>query len=127
MVRPGEFEEGIRQLITKTDENYKKILRLIYEENQKLDLFRSYGVDRIFELRFLSLDPKFRGQGIGFHLLNMSQENGIKNGFTVHRIRILFIIFTFNKKYFFLIPTFTDSQSGIHKFFLETKVAKNAV
>lgn len=63
----------------------------MYGESQKLDLFRRYGVDRIFELRILSVDSEFRGQGVARKLIDMSQSLAIKNGFKVINLFSTFI------------------------------------
>lgn len=84
VARPGDIEKGIRQLDKNPDEVFKKIFKLLYGESQKLDLFRRYGVDCIFELRILSVDSKFRGQGVARQLIDESQMIAIKYGFTVN-------------------------------------------
>lgn len=42
-----------------TDENFKKIFKLLYEENLKINLFKQFEVDKIFEIRILSVDSKW--------------------------------------------------------------------
>lgn len=84
MARPGDIERGIKELNKNPDEVFKNIFNLLYGENKKLDLFRRYGVDSIFELRILSVDSKFRGQGVARKLIEESQLIAIKNGLSVH-------------------------------------------
>lgn len=40
------------------DEKFKKIFNLLYDENLKIDLFKTYNVDKIFELRILSVSDR---------------------------------------------------------------------
>lgn len=67
----------------KQDKQFKKIFNLLYGENLKLNLFERFDVDKIFEIRILSVDSKFRGQGIAKKLLLKSQEIAEENGFKV--------------------------------------------
>lgn len=46
VAEPAHFEKSIQLLDTNTDEKFKKIIRLLYEEN-------------------ISVDPIFRGQDVG--------------------------------------------------------------
>lgn len=41
------------------DEKFKKIFNLLYDENLKIDLFKSYNVEKIFELRILSVSDRY--------------------------------------------------------------------
>lgn len=103
MARPGDVENNIRQLAKNPDDKFKKIFHLLYDGNQKLDVFGRYGVDCVFELRILSVDSKFRGQGVARKLIDASQLVAIKNGFTV------FVFFIF---YFSFLHTFFKFQSS---------------
>lgn len=83
IVRPGELERGLAKLAENPDQRFSKIFRLLYEENIKLDLFRRYGTEQIFELRILSVDGRFRGRGIAKQLLKQSQQLAAAEGFRV--------------------------------------------
>lgn len=83
MLSNGDIELAIESLVGKDDEEFKKIFNLLYGENLKLNLFEQFDVDKIFEIRILSVDSKFRGQGIAKQLLLKSQEIAEQNGFKV--------------------------------------------
>lgn len=72
--------EDIQQL---KDEKFKKILSLLYSINSKVNFFKEFDVDELFEVRILSVNPKFRGQGIAKHLLQQSEAIARENGFKV--------------------------------------------
>ncbi|XP_053677367.1 arylalkylamine N-acetyltransferase 1 [Anopheles nili] len=63
------------------DEKFRKIFTLLYEENLKIDLFQQFEVDSIFEIRILSVDSKFRGQGLAKELMRKSEEVARSKGF----------------------------------------------
>lgn len=65
------------------DRSFTRIFQLLYEENLKLDLFRRYRTEQIFELRILSVDGRFRGRGIAKELLLHSERVAAAGGFRV--------------------------------------------
>lgn len=65
------------------DARFIKIFQLLYEENIKLDLFQRYRTAEIFELRILSVDSGYRGQGVAKQLLLHSQKMAADTGYTV--------------------------------------------
>lgn len=65
------------------DEKFKKIIKLLHTANSRVNLFTELDVDAIFEIRILSVNPNFRGQGVAKHLLNKSEETARNNGFKV--------------------------------------------
>lgn len=77
------MERGLAKLANNPDQHFAKIFRLLYEENIKLDLFRRYDTEQIFELRILSVDGRFRGRGIAKHLMQQSQQLAAARGFHV--------------------------------------------
>lgn len=79
--------EDIQQL---KDEKFKKILSLLYSINSKVNFFKEFDVDELFEVRILSVNPKFRGQGIAKHLLQQSEEIARENGFKVTLILLYY-------------------------------------
>uniref|UniRef100_A0A8D8FXE4 aralkylamine N-acetyltransferase n=3 Tax=Culex pipiens TaxID=7175 RepID=A0A8D8FXE4_CULPI len=78
-----DIKHSMDKLNDVTDENFKKIFKLLYEENLKINLFKQFEVDKIFEIRILSVDSKFRGQGLAKKLMNESENIAIENGFQV--------------------------------------------
>lgn len=83
-LRPGDTESSLNTLLANiSDPKFKKIFQLLYSENLKLNLFERYQVDRIFEIRILSVDTEFRGQGLAKKLLQHSERVAIENGFKV--------------------------------------------
>lgn len=63
------------------DEHFKTIFQFLYEQNLEANIFDAYDVDKIFDLRILSVDPKFRGQRLATKLLDKSIEVAKENGF----------------------------------------------
>lgn len=55
------------------DERYKKIFRLLNEHNLRANVFGNFSVERAFEVRMLSVDGRFRGQGIAKELVRRSE------------------------------------------------------
>lgn len=51
--------EAKQKLKQSHDENFKKIFNFLYNENLKIDFFKSLNVDLIFEIRILSVDSKW--------------------------------------------------------------------
>lgn len=80
IVRPGDIEKGLTQLPDTPD---GRIFRLLYEENLKLGLFQRYHTAEIFELRIMSVDGAYRGQGVAQQLLMHSQKLAAVAGHTV--------------------------------------------
>lgn len=83
IVRPGEQEQGLEKLRQNKDDRFVKIFRLLYEQNLKLDLFRRYETEEIFELRILSVDGRYRGQGVAKQLMAMSLRTAAEAGYRV--------------------------------------------
>ncbi|XP_055624793.1 arylalkylamine N-acetyltransferase 1-like [Toxorhynchites rutilus septentrionalis] len=65
------------------DESFKKIFKLLYEQNLKIDLFNHFNVDKMFEIRILSVDTKFRGQGLAKKLIAKSEEVALEHNIKV--------------------------------------------
>lgn len=105
MLSIGDVENAIDKLDNKEDEEFKKIFRLLYGQNLKLNLFQRFNVNKIFEIRILSVDSKFRGQGIAKNLLLKSEEIAEQNEFKVimiysSKIILLDILFSRSKAIF---------------------------
>lgn len=69
----GDIEEALINVNQLKDERTKKIFRFLYEHNLKLNLFNRFNVDKIFEIRILSVDSNFRGQGLAKELWKQSE------------------------------------------------------
>lgn len=115
----GEVEEAREKLNLCPDARFRTIFTFLYDENLKIDLFSQFNIDKYFELRIVSVDSKFRGQGIAKRLFqeaeNLAREVGAKVKFSnqlepVLRSRKIFFIFN----YFF----FLDNQSRLYWCFL---------
>ncbi|XP_058837088.1 arylalkylamine N-acetyltransferase 1-like [Topomyia yanbarensis] len=79
----SDIEKSLDKLNDINDENFKKIFKLLYEQNYRINLFKQFDVDKIFEIRILSVDSKFRGQGLAKILLKKSEELALERGFQV--------------------------------------------
>jgi hypothetical protein len=56
---PNDIQDAQRKLKKSTDEKFKSIFTLLYGENEKNDLFQDFqDVDKMFEIRILSVDTK---------------------------------------------------------------------
>lgn len=75
-VRPGDFEEALTTLESSSDEKIKKIFRLLFQLSIDANFFERFKVDKIYELRILSVSPKFRGQGIAKYLVEHALDLG---------------------------------------------------
>lgn len=80
----GDIEEALINVNQLKDERTKKIFRLLYDQNLKLNLFNRFNVDKIFELRILSVDSKFRGQGLAKELWKRSEVMAKECNFQVN-------------------------------------------
>lgn len=69
----GDLEESLINVNQLKDERTKKIFRLLYDQNLKLNLFKRFNVDKVFEIRILSVDAKCRGQGLAKELWRRSE------------------------------------------------------
>lgn len=83
ITRPGDTEESLSEMESIDNLQYRRIFGLLAKTNQPLDLFGKYNVDRIFELRILSVDSKYRGQGLAKQLFVRSEMLALERGFKV--------------------------------------------
>lgn len=83
VLHPGDMEYSQKKNNMSDDKNFQKIFNLIYCENLKFNLFEAFQVDRLFDLRILSVDSKFRGQGIAKELVKRSIAQAEYCGFKV--------------------------------------------
>ncbi|XP_055854493.1 arylalkylamine N-acetyltransferase 1-like [Episyrphus balteatus] len=81
--QPGRLEIVKKKINMSDDEKFKKIFNFIFGQSSKFDLFEKFQVDRIFHLRVLSVDSKYRGKGIGKELVKRSIAQAENCGFKV--------------------------------------------
>ncbi|KAH8386882.1 hypothetical protein KR093_003265, partial [Drosophila rubida] len=70
---PGDTEKALDKLQFSCDKNYKKIFELLYRHSLQVDLFKCFNVERIFDVRILSVDARYRGQGIAKELVRRTE------------------------------------------------------
>uniref|UniRef100_A0A336M9Y0 aralkylamine N-acetyltransferase n=1 Tax=Culicoides sonorensis TaxID=179676 RepID=A0A336M9Y0_CULSO len=70
----GEVEKSRQKLKYCKDDRFRTIFTLLYDENLKVDLFSQFSVEKMFEVRILSVDSRFRGQGIAKKLFEESEK-----------------------------------------------------
>lgn len=83
--RPEDAKWEKEKIMRATDQKYKNIFSFLYGINQDLDLFQKYRVNSIFECRILSVDQKYRGQGLAKKLLEKSLEVAQKAGYKLFK------------------------------------------
>ncbi|XP_034941736.1 uncharacterized protein AANATL7 [Chelonus insularis] len=83
ILKKGEREEAFRRLEKVDDEKFKTIFGLLHTLNSAVNLFTTHCTDELFECRILSVDEKFRGQGLANTLLSDTIEVAKKAGFKV--------------------------------------------
>lgn len=76
-----DVETSWKEIEALQDDAFKKIFVFLYKHNARHNLFREFNVDKVFEVRILSVDAKFRGQGIAKSLLRKCEEFAAENGF----------------------------------------------
>lgn len=97
---------ALNDLNGQPDEKFKKICNLLYSQNLRVNLFKEFDVNELFEVTILSVNPKFRGQGIAKQLLIQSEQIARDNGF-----RVGFLLFFFLSNIILLIIIY-DVQYG---------------
>jgi len=70
----GEVAKCRQKLKDCQDERFRTIFTLLYDENLKVDLFSQFNLEKMFEVRILSVDSKFRGKGIAKSLFEESEK-----------------------------------------------------
>ncbi|XP_055388889.1 arylalkylamine N-acetyltransferase 1 [Condylostylus longicornis] len=61
-----------KKLDLSSDENFKKIFNLLNYINSKVNFFDIFNIDKLFDIRILSVDSKYRGRGIAKNLIEHS-------------------------------------------------------
>lgn len=88
--RRGDIEAALESMKNVDNTAYHQIFGLLFNLNKEADLFNKYGVDKIFELRILSVKSKYRGRGIAKQLFIRSESVAEANGF---KVRVNYLTF----------------------------------
>uniref|UniRef100_A0A0K8TQB9 aralkylamine N-acetyltransferase n=1 Tax=Tabanus bromius TaxID=304241 RepID=A0A0K8TQB9_TABBR len=83
VMQRGDIERAQEKLDICLDENFKKIFNLLYDENLAVNFFDRFDVEKVFDIRILSVDPHYRGMGIAKRLMRESEKIAIENGFKI--------------------------------------------
>lgn len=65
------------------DEKFRKIFKLLHTLNLKENIFKHFNVDKAFDVRILSVDSLYRGQGIAKELVKHSEDLAKEHEFKV--------------------------------------------
>ncbi|CAH2006044.1 unnamed protein product [Acanthoscelides obtectus] len=65
---------------------FHRIFGLLNNVNKQVDLFSKYNVDKIFDLRILSVDAQFRGRGVAKELFSRSEIIAEEYGFQLMKV-----------------------------------------
>nr|XP_022920579.1 dopamine N-acetyltransferase-like [Onthophagus taurus] len=84
--RKGDVETAMEAMKDIDSIEYHHIFELLFGLNKKADLFNKYKVDKIFELRILSVDGKYRGRGIAKELFQRSEIVAEESGFKLIKV-----------------------------------------
>lgn len=82
VLKRGDVERAQGELNLSNDERFKKIFSFLYGANLKSKIFE-LGVDKLFEIRILSVDSNCRGQGLAKKLMQESEVVARSNGYQV--------------------------------------------
>ena len=83
IARKGDVEKALEDMKTIDNIKYQRIFGLLNNVNKTADLYTKYNVDKIFELRILSVDSRFRGKGLAKELFRRSEMVAKEHGFKV--------------------------------------------
>ncbi|XP_033170315.1 dopamine N-acetyltransferase isoform X2 [Drosophila mauritiana] len=81
ILKPGDTAKALSKLDCNDDADFRKIFDLLHRHNLKHNLFEHFDVDCMFDVRILSVDSCYRGQGIANELVKRSVAVARKNGF----------------------------------------------
>ncbi|CAG9858636.1 unnamed protein product [Phyllotreta striolata] len=84
--RRGDIEQSLENMKTIDSVPYHRIFGLLNGVNKELDLFTAYNVDKIFDLRILSVDSKYRGKGLAKELFSRSEIIAEEHGFKLMKV-----------------------------------------
>jgi GNAT superfamily N-acetyltransferase len=86
IARRGDVEKALEEMKTIDNIKYQRIFGLLNSVNKTANLFGKYNVDKIFELRILSVDSRFRGKGIARELFLRSELIAEEHGFKLVKV-----------------------------------------
>ncbi|EDV45633.1 dopamine N-acetyltransferase [Drosophila erecta] len=81
ILKPGDTAKALSKLDTNGDADFRKIFDLLHRHNLQHNLFEHFDVECMFDVRILSVDSSYRGQGIANELVKRSVAVARKNGF----------------------------------------------
>ncbi|XP_052857303.1 arylalkylamine N-acetyltransferase 1 isoform X1 [Drosophila gunungcola] len=81
ILRPGNAAKSLKKLDSTSDADFRKIFELLHGHSLKYNLFEHFAVGSIFDVRILSVDSGYRGQGIANELVKQSVAVAKANGF----------------------------------------------
>ncbi|XP_072396820.1 arylalkylamine N-acetyltransferase 1-like [Diabrotica undecimpunctata] len=84
--RRGDIEKSLENMKTIDSVPYHRIFGLLNGVNKEIDLFTRYNVEEIFELRILSVEPKYRGRGLAKELFSRSEGIARKHGLKLMKV-----------------------------------------
>ncbi|KAJ8968896.1 hypothetical protein NQ317_008833 [Molorchus minor] len=84
--RKGDVERSLEEMKSIDNIKYQRIFGLLNTVNHELDLFGKYNVDKIFDLRILSVDSRYRGKGIAKELFARSELIAEEHGFRLMKV-----------------------------------------
>nr|CAH7738114.1 unnamed protein product [Callosobruchus chinensis] len=82
----GDVEKSQENMKTVDSVPFHRIFGLLNNVNKEVDLFSKYNVDRIFDLRILSVDARFRGRGVAKELFSRSEILAEEYGFKLMKV-----------------------------------------
>ncbi|KAJ8919253.1 hypothetical protein NQ315_003836 [Exocentrus adspersus] len=86
IARQGDTERSLEEMKSIDNVPYQRIFGLLNSVNKEIDLFGKYNVDKIFELRILSVDSNYRGKGVAKELFSRSEIIAEEHGFKLMKV-----------------------------------------
>ncbi|KAH8362137.1 hypothetical protein KR084_004158 [Drosophila pseudotakahashii] len=81
ILKPDDTAKALEKLEESKDLHFRVIFEMLHKHNIEHNLFEHFDVKSIFDVRILSVDSCYRGQGIANELVKRSVEVARKNGF----------------------------------------------
>ncbi|XP_037726858.1 dopamine N-acetyltransferase isoform X1 [Drosophila subpulchrella] len=81
ILKPDDTAKALEKLDSSGDAYFRKIFEMLHKHNLKHNLFEHFDVESMFDVRILSVDSCYRGQGIANELVKRSVAVARKNGF----------------------------------------------
>lgn len=72
LIGPGDLEKAKKALKYCSDGKYRKITEIVLEQDLKADFFGKFNADTVFDLKFMSIDRKYREQKLATELIRRS-------------------------------------------------------